>query len=82
MPKVFFKDSGMRSIALNRLCDFKDREGQGQLIENYVFNRLSELYDKDIIRFWRSTDRQEVEFIVSASFKEGLAFEVKMKCPA
>ncbi|HOF19656.1 MAG TPA: ATP-binding protein [Bacteroidales bacterium] len=26
MPKVFFKDSGMRNIVLNRLFDFKDRE--------------------------------------------------------
>jgi uncharacterized protein len=80
MPKVFFKDSGMRNIALNRFFDFRDREDQGQLIENYVFNRLAEIYDKDMIRFWRTTDKQEVDFIVSASFNEGLAFEVKMKC--
>lgn len=36
MPKVFFKDPGMRNIALKRLFDFRDREDQGQLIENYV----------------------------------------------
>jgi predicted AAA+ superfamily ATPase len=66
---------------MNRLFDFRDREDQGQLIENYVFNRLSEIYDKDMIRFWRTTDKQEVDFVVSALNNEGLAFEVKMKCP-
>jgi predicted AAA+ superfamily ATPase len=78
---VFFKDSGMRDIVLNRLFDFKDRGDQGQLIENYVFNRLSEIYDKDMIRFWRTTDKQELDFIVSTSSNEGLALEVKLKCP-
>ncbi|MBW6499943.1 MAG: ATP-binding protein [Bacteroidales bacterium] len=81
MPKVFFKDSGMRNIVLNRLFDFKDRGDEGQLIENYVFSRLSEIYDKDMIRFWRTTDKQEVDFIVSTSSNEGLALEVKLKCP-
>jgi len=81
MPKLFFKDSGMRNIALNRLFDFRDREDKGQLIENYVFNRISEIYDKELIRFWRTTDKQEVDFVVSASNNEGLAFEVKLKCP-
>ncbi len=81
MPKVFFKDSGMRNIALNRLFDFRDREDQGQLIENYIFNRLAEKYDKDSIRFWRTTDKQEIDFVISTSSNQGLAFEVKLKCP-
>jgi predicted AAA+ superfamily ATPase len=81
MPKVFFKDSGFRNIALNRLFDFSHREDQGPMLENYVFNRLSELYDKENIRFWRTTDKQEIDFVVSTSFNEGLAYEVKMKCP-
>jgi len=80
MPKVFFKDAGMRNIALNRMFNFHERQDQGELIENYVFNRLSELYDKDSIRFWRTTDKQEVDFVLSTSLKEGVALEVKMKC--
>jgi predicted AAA+ superfamily ATPase len=80
MPKVYFKDTGMRNIALNRFFDFKDREDQGQLIENYVFNRLTDLYDKDAIRFWRTIDKKEVDFVITTSFKEGVAYEVKLKC--
>ena len=39
------------------------------------------LYDKDSIRFWRTTNKQEVDFVISTSLMEGLAFEVKMNCP-
>lgn len=81
MPKIFFKDSGMRNISLNRLFDFRDREDQGQLIENYLFNRLAEIYDKDNIRFWRTKDKQEIDFVVPTSTDEGWAYEVKLKCP-
>lgn len=81
MPKVYFKDSGMRNIALNRFYDFKNREDQGQLIENYVFKRLTNIHDKDTIKYWRTTDNKEIDFVVSTSFNEGLAYEVKMKCP-
>lgn len=81
MPKVYFKDSGMRNIALNRLYSFNNREDQGQLLENYVFKRLSNIYDKDNIKYWRTTDNKEIDFVVTTTFKEGLAYEVKMKCP-
>jgi predicted AAA+ superfamily ATPase len=82
MPKVYFKDSGMRNIALNRFYDFSNREDQGQLLENYVFKRLSNIYDKDTIKYWRTTDNKEIDFVVTTSYNEGLAYEVKMKCPA
>lgn len=81
MPKIFFKDSGMRNIALNRLFDFRDREDQGQLIENYVFNRLTEKYDKESVQFWRTKDKHEIDFVIPTSNHEGLAFEVKVNCP-
>jgi uncharacterized protein len=71
MPKIYFKDTGMRNSALNRFFDFKNREDQGQLLENYFYNRLTNIYDKDNIRFWRTTDKKEIDFIVTTSFKEG-----------
>ncbi|MBW6536830.1 MAG: ATP-binding protein [Mariniphaga sp.] len=80
MPKVYFKDSGMRNSALNRFYDFKDREDQGQLLENYVYTRLTNLYDKDHIKFWRTADKKEIDFVVTTSFNEGLAYEIKMNC--
>lgn len=80
MPKVYFKDHGLRNVALNRFFDFKLREDQGALLENYVYKRLSGIYDSDAIRFWRTTDKKEIDFVISTSFREGLAYEVKMNC--
>jgi uncharacterized protein len=58
----------------------KSREDQGQLLENYVYKRLTNLYDKDNIKFWRTADKKEIDFVVTTSFNEGLAYEVKMTC--
>jgi len=81
MPKVFFHDLGMRNVMINRFFDFNQREDRGQMLENYVFNRLSELYDPDDLRFWRTQDKKEMDFVITTSFGQGLAFEVKMDCP-
>lgn len=80
MPKVYFKDHGLRNVALNRFFDFKLREDQGVLLENYIYKRLLEIYDPDAIRFWRTTDKKEIDFVISTSFRKGLAYEVKMNC--
>ena len=80
MPKIYFKDLGMRNAALNRFFDFHQREDQGTLLENFVFLRLTGTYDSDAIRFWRTTKNNEVDFIVSTSFQKGYAVEVKLKC--
>jgi len=74
MSKIYFKDFGLRNCALNRFFDFKSREDQGSLLENYIHKRLSDLYDKDSIKFWRTTDNREVDFIITTSFNEGIAF--------
>ncbi|MCD4698307.1 MAG: ATP-binding protein [Bacteroidales bacterium] len=80
MPKVYFKDHGLRNVALNRFFDFNLRDDQGTLLENYVYNRLTGIYDPDSIRFWRTTDKKEIDFIISTSLDQGFAYEVKMNC--
>lgn len=80
MPKLYFNDHGLRNVALNRFFDFKLRDDQGVLLENYVYKRLRSIYETDTIRFWRTTDKKEIDFIINTSFKEGIAYEVKMNC--
>ncbi|MBN1339706.1 MAG: ATP-binding protein [Bacteroidales bacterium] len=79
MPKIYFKDLGLRNAALNRFFDFHLREDQGALLKNYVLLRLTGMFDSDAIRFWRTTKNIEVDFVVSLSFKKGYAIEVKLK---
>lgn len=78
MSKVYFKDLGLRNCVLNRFLDFKSREDQGMLLENYMHKRLSELYDKETIRFWRTIDNKEVDFVITTSYQKSFAYEVKM----
>ena len=80
MPKVYFKDPGMRNMALNRFFDWKNREDQGALLENYVHRRLTELYDRDSIKYWRTADNKEIDFVITTSFQKGFSYEVKINC--
>jgi len=77
MPKVYFNDLGLRNMFLNRFHNFNDREDKGSLLENYVYIRLKELYNQDNIRFWRTAQGNEVDFVVSETFEKGTAIEVK-----
>ena len=79
MPKIYFYDNGMLNALSNRFFPLDVREDKGQLIENYVFKRLSEKFDDDDIRFWRTTDQKEVDFVVNGAFERS-AYEVKFNC--
>lgn len=80
MPKIYFYDPGMRNILLNRFSDFHQREDQGALVENFVFCRLEELHGTDLIKFWRTADGKEVDFVLTSDYETGSAFEVKTNC--
>ncbi len=77
MPKVYFNDLGLRNVLCQQFDNIDIRMDKGQLIENYVFTRLRKLYGTDSIKFWRTADGNEVDFIVEKKLDEGLAYEVK-----
>lgn len=79
MPMIYFYDSGMRNSLLNRFFEFDLREDRGQLLENFVFRRLTEKYDTNDIHFWRTTDNKEIDFIIDSS-EAKFAYEVKFSC--
>ncbi|MBI5023326.1 MAG: ATP-binding protein [Candidatus Magasanikbacteria bacterium] len=64
MPKVFFYDLGLRNFLLNDFSMPSLRSDKGTLIENAVFRQLLEYYFDDEIKFWRTADGQEVDFIL------------------
>lgn len=79
MPKVFFNDTGLRNMILNYLAPVPARLDKGQLIENYTFIRLRQLYGNDALHYWRTADGNEVDFIVETSLNEGFAIESKYR---
>lgn len=72
MPKIYFFDMGLRNFFLNDFSQFETRNDKGQLLENAVFRQLLEEYDADEIKFWRTVDQKEIDFVAG-----DLAFEVK-----
>ncbi|MEM9886174.1 MAG: ATP-binding protein [Bacteroidota bacterium] len=77
MPKCYFNDLGLRNAFLNRLSPISQRADKGALLENYFFLRFRASYQMDQIKFWRTTDQKEMDFIIEEQFNEGRAIEVK-----
>lgn len=77
MPKVYMNDNGLRNTLLNMFQPLSERIDKGQLIENSVFGRFRDFYGMDAIKYWRTAEGHEVDFIIETSFNNGNAYEVK-----
>jgi predicted AAA+ superfamily ATPase len=65
--KLFFIDNGIRHHLVGDLRGLEDRPDSGKALENWVFGELwKELPADADLRFWRSTSKAEVDFVVSA----------------
>lgn len=73
MPKVYFYDLGLRNFLVNNFQPFLMRDDQGALLENYFFHLFLEEKYPDEMKFWRTTEGQEVDFII-----DNTAYEVKV----
>jgi len=50
---------------------------KGELIENYAYIRLRDLYGLDSLYYWRTADGNEVDFLVEEGLNKGKSYEVK-----
>ncbi len=80
MPKVYFNDIGMRNALLNRFENPHYRMDKGMLFENFVYNQLRIKYEQEQIKYWRTVDGKEVDFVIEESYKQGIAMEIKWNC--
>lgn len=74
MPKVYLTDFGIRNFLINDFRPFMIRSDKGQLLENGIFRQLIDKYGWENVKFWRTSAKKEVDFILE---KERLAYEVK-----
>jgi uncharacterized protein len=79
MPKVFFHDPGFRNTLLNQYLPIDQRLDKGMLIENYAYIRLRTLHGNDDLRFWRTTDGSEVDFVFTSGQGKSEAIEIKFE---
>lgn len=64
MPKVYFLDLGLRNCLLNNYQPIHARIDRGELWENAVFRGLADRFDPEELRFWRTADGKEVDFVL------------------
>ena len=76
MPKLYFNDLGLRNVLLNYFEPLEQRTDKGALLENYVYLRLSQQY-KEQVKFWRTADGNEIDFVIEQVYGSGKAVEVK-----
>lgn len=76
MPKVFMMDVGLRNCLLNNFQPIDLRLDKGELWENVYFRILADQYGIDAIRFWRTSDKHEVDFVLQ-DVETPKAIEVK-----
>lgn len=77
MPKVYLNDLGLRNVLINYFSTLEQRADKGMVLENLSFRLLSERFDQDQIKYWRTADGNEVDFVVETSYLKGFAVEVK-----
>jgi len=75
MPKVYFQDLGLRNFFTRNFESIELRNDNGQILENAVYRQFANYFWPDEIKFWRTADKHEVDFII----KNSHAFEVKTK---
>lgn len=80
MPKLFFLDNGLRNALINDFRDPALRTDAGLLAENACFAELLKQQSWiEEIRYWRSADGKEIDFIIILEDKTHVPVEVKYK---
>jgi uncharacterized protein len=64
MPKGYLMDSGLRNCLLNNFQPINQRLDKGELWEQTFFRLLVDKHGVDEIRFWRTADGKEIDFIL------------------
>jgi len=73
MKKVYFYDLGLRNQLVSNFDNIEIREDKGMLLENIFFREVLFKEKLDNIKYWRTINKNEVDFIIN----EKEAFEIK-----
>ena len=76
MPKTYLLDTGLRNCLINNFEKPDNRMDKGELWENTFFRILADVHGIDAINFWRTTEGNEVDFVLT-EIATHLAVETK-----
>lgn len=69
-PKIYFLDNGFRNLLVDNFNSIEMRSDKGSLVENFVFQEMKkQLPFNTNIKFWRTQNMAEVDFILNRSQK-------------
>ncbi len=74
MPKIYMNDTGLMNFFLNSFEPLDIRNDKGAILETAVLRALQINNHADEIKYWRTADGKEVDFVVPEA---KTAFEVK-----
>ena len=77
MPKVYVLDVGIHNYLLRSFDAGSD--GQGGIIENFVYNTLLAQYGKEYIHFYRTSGGAEIDFVIEDKNNKLMLCEVKYR---
>ena len=61
MPKIYFEDSGVLNyLKYNDIVE----KVSGELFENCIYTELRKTLGLDILRYWRTQSKQEIDFVI------------------
>lgn len=77
MPKVYFNDLVFRNslLKLHAFVDFGP--GKRALYKDNAFLRAKHLHSSDAIHFWRTSEGNEIDFVISKKYNQGESLEIK-----
>lgn len=77
MPKVYVLDIGIRNYLLRSFN--VNLDGQGAIIENFVYNTLLAQYAREYIHFYRTSSGAEIDFVIEDKNNKLTICEVKYR---
>jgi len=73
MPKIYFEDSGVLNyLKYNDIVEKVD----GELFENSIYAELRKIVGLEILRYWRTQSKQEIDFVID---RKGQLFALEVK---
>ncbi len=78
-PKVYFVDTGLRNSLVADFRPLELRPDKGAVVENFVFNHVLFVQRQDALRFWRTRQGAEVDFVLTTAGLETIPIEVKFR---
>ena len=73
MPKIYFEDTGILNYL--KYTDIVEKVS-GELFENCIYTELKKTVGLDILRYWRTQSKQEIDFVIQHR-KQIFTLEVK-----